>query len=150
MLSLNNHHCLKCGYGIYDSVYSYSQKKFGYGLCKKCQQWLKDDSPGISPEARVFFLALRKRKVNVEMEKHDGHKHIDLAITSHRINLEIDGGHHHHRASQALTDLKRTCHSLLKGYTTIRIPNVLVREKPEETADELVRLMKNQKKQNLF
>lgn len=88
-------------------------------------------------EAVQLYFALKERGVPAELEKYDGFKHIDIAITKAKVNIEVDGGHHNYNNRQALSDLKRTYHSFLKGYLTLRIPNSLVREHLEETADYL-------------
>jgi len=62
----------------------------------------------------------------VEYEKWDHHKHIDIAITKSKVNLEIDGPQHNLDPKQALSDLKRTYYSFKKNFITLRIPNCLV------------------------
>jgi very-short-patch-repair endonuclease len=98
-----------------------------------------------TPEAKSLYYALKKRGIRSELEKWDGFKHIDIAITSAKLNIEVDGKQHHsHR--QSLADLKRTFHSSKKGYETIRIPNTLVRKDVKEAAEyiaELVRTRRN-------
>jgi very-short-patch-repair endonuclease len=53
-------------------------------------------------------------------------------------NIEVDGVHHNLQHRQALADLKRTYHSFLKGYFTLRIPNTLIHWSIDETADYIV------------
>ncbi len=81
-----------------------------------------------TPEARKLASLLQKWGWNVQLEKWDGYKHIDIAITESKINIEVDGGQHNHNMDQALKDLERTYYSFKKGYVTLRIPNVLVRD----------------------
>lgn len=69
---------------------------------------------------------LRKHGWNASLEKCDGFKHIDIAIVEVKVNIEVDGKQHQD-SRQALADLKRTYYSFKKGYVTLRIPNVLVR-----------------------
>jgi hypothetical protein len=87
-----------------------------------------------SQEARDLFFALKRLGVPAELEKYDGFKRIDIAITDAMVNIEVDGGHHNYDAKQAMTDLKRTIYSFKKGYLTLRIPNSLIRANLEETA----------------
>jgi Uncharacterized protein conserved in bacteria len=91
---------------------------------------------------RLYF-ALKMRNIPAQIEKFDGYKHIDIAIPQARLNIEVDGVHHNYDNIQAMRDLKRTCHSLFKGYYTIRIPNSLVfRDRDlEETANYLAGLI---------
>jgi very-short-patch-repair endonuclease len=97
----------------------------------------------ITKEQLALHGALVERGVPAQLEKWDGHKHIDIAIPDVKINLEVDGEHHNFDKKYALADLKRTFHSFAKGYTTVRIPNSLTRDKRtiEETADYVVALL---------
>ena len=145
MEKFNENHCIKCSYSVYESVVQYCGKYLhGFTLCKKCQKWYKTDVPGITPESKKLYLALRLRGVNVELEKHDGHKHIDLAITGKglKLNIEVDGSQHYTCPEQSWSDIQRTYHSLLKVFYTLRLPNVLVRDRLDETADLVVELLK--------
>lgn len=81
-----------------------------------------------TPEARELGRLLKGYGWKVELEKWDGHKHIDIAITEAKVNIEVDGSHHNLSPRQALADLMRTYYSFKKGYVTLRIPNVLVRD----------------------
>ncbi|MFN3773848.1 DUF559 domain-containing protein [Cloacibacterium normanense] len=91
---------------------------------------------------RLYF-ALKKREVPAQLEKYDGFKHIDIAVPEAKINIEVDGIHHNFNSTQALRDLKRTYHSFLKGYYTLRIPNSLVRNDSflDETANFIVKIL---------
>lgn len=79
-----------------------------------------------TPEAKELARFLRNYGWGVELEKWDGHKSIDIAITKEKVNIEVDGKQHNLDPEQALTDLKRTYYSFKKGYVTLRIPNCLV------------------------
>jgi very-short-patch-repair endonuclease len=81
-----------------------------------------------TPEARELGRLLKNYGWKVELEKWDGHKHIDIAITEAKVNIEVDGKQHNLSPKQALADLERTYYSFKKGYVTLRIPNVLVRD----------------------
>jgi very-short-patch-repair endonuclease len=81
-----------------------------------------------TPEARALGELLRGYGWDVELEKWDGHKHIDIAIVKCKVNIEVDGFQHNYNAHQALADLERTYYSFKKGYATLRIPNVLVHD----------------------
>lgn len=146
MEKFNEHHCIKCNYSVYAAIVSYCTHQLeGLILCKQCQKWLKESDPKLTPESKKFYLALRVRGVNVEMEKHDGHKHIDLAITGKglRLNIEVDGSQHYTNAEQSYSDIQRIYHSFLKGFYTLRLPKILVKERLNETADLVVGLLKH-------
>ncbi|MCU0653568.1 MAG: hypothetical protein MUD10_04900 [Candidatus Pacebacteria bacterium] len=79
-------------------------------------------------EARELAKLLEGYGWHPELEKWDGFKHIDIAITSAKVNIEVDGRRHDYSQKQALADLKRSYYSFKKGYITLRIPNVLVHD----------------------
>jgi very-short-patch-repair endonuclease len=89
----------------------------------------KVDGHWVTPEAYSLGDLLRSYGWNVEFEKWDGYKHIDIAITECKVNIEVDGGQHTWNVQQALADLERTYYSFKKGFVTLRIPNVLVHNK---------------------
>jgi very-short-patch-repair endonuclease len=90
--------------------------------------------------------------VPAQLEKFDGFKHIDIAIPEAKVNIEVDGSHHNYSTKQALADLKRTYHSFLKGYLTLRIPNSLVKNDfvLEETADYIVGFLNENRQRVLY
>lgn len=93
----------------------------------KNSKYPKGNNHQATPEARELGRLLRDYGWKVELEKWDGHKHIDIAITEVKVNIEVDGRQHNLSQNQALADLERTYYSFKKGYVTLRIPNVLVR-----------------------
>lgn len=149
MKKITEHHCLNCNYSIYDSVADFSQNRLGFKLCKKCQQWLKENDSFVTSESKLLYLALRARGINANLEKFDGHKHIDIAITQEGscLNIEIDGSHHYTDAVQSYADFQRTHYSLLKGFVTLRLPNILVRERQNEVADSITELLEHRRKE---
>lgn len=138
------HNCLKCGYPLYDSVHDYAINRHGFPLCKTCQSWLTEKSKA-TEYAKKLYLALKQRNVPAELEKHDGHKTIDIAITFLKMNIEVDGSQHNMDSKQALSDLNRTKFSLDKGFFTLRVPNSLVKDDIEKTADIIVDILQKRK-----
>jgi very-short-patch-repair endonuclease len=133
-------HCTECGCPLSAYVSNYSTVTFGLPLCVEHQRWIERASEFSTDEAIRLYFALKQRGVPAQLEKYDGHKHIDIAIPEAKVNIEVDGSHHHHNPQQALADLKRTYYSFLKGYHTIHIPNSLVLDESilNETADYVV------------
>ena len=43
-----------------------------------------------TPEARELGRLLKSYGWKVELEKWDGHKHVDIAITEVKVNIEVD------------------------------------------------------------
>lgn len=131
-------YCLECGQRIPQNVFEYSTNNFGIPLCRFHQDWVMDMVDMTTDENFVLYFALKERNVPAIIEKYDGYKHIDIAIPEAKVNIEVDGAHHNYNHKQALADLKRTYASFLRGYLTLRIPNSLVQNKLEETADCIV------------
>ena len=84
--------------------------------------------------------------VPAELEKWDGFKTIDIAVTDAKVNIEVDGLHHNYSHNQALSDLKRTYYSFKKGYLTLRIPNTLIEWSVDETADYITEFLNESNK----
>jgi very-short-patch-repair endonuclease len=142
--------CLECNQSLTEGVIEFSTNNFGISLSMQHQDWKRQMQSQTTFEAIRLYFALKKRGVRAEMEKFDGYKHIDIAIPEAKVNIEVDGRQHHDKG-QALADLKRTYHSFIKGYLTLRIPNNLVYDDNilEETAQYIVDLLnENVKKQN--
>ena len=137
-LSLEFMKCYACDGRLSERESDYSETHFDYPICIDCQDEIRstedDSTTGL---AKWLWIELRRRGVPAELEKYDGFKTIDLAITEARLNIEVDGKHHQN-FSQAMSDLKRTTHSLEKGYITLRIPNALIEESSAKKLDEIV------------
>jgi len=139
MITYNNHSssCVECNVTIDSKVLNYSIEHFRHPLCRECQDWLRDihEYSSATEESINLYFALKKREVPAELEKDDGFKTIDIAVPHAKVNIEVDGRHHNYSPKQALSDLKRTLYSFKKGYTTLRIPNSLVKDDLEKAAD---------------
>ncbi len=139
------HSCLHCHSYIDETVYTYSTNNYGYELCYTCQSSINLNNS--TAEARELYLSLKRRGVPAELEKFDGHKTIDIAVVDAKVNIEVDCHQHVSNPKQVLSELKRTYFSLQKGFLTLRIPNALIREYLEETADYITTfLLENKNK----
>jgi very-short-patch-repair endonuclease len=132
---MNKTGCIICSTFVPVEVFKYSMNQFGVPVCRDHQEFIRNSSA--TPESFQLFVALVERGVPAQIEKDDGYKTIDIAIPSKKINIEVDGLQHSFKAKQALADLKRAYYSFKKGYLTLRIPNILVRQHLDETADYL-------------
>lgn len=135
--------CTECGIDLGHSVIEYSLSNYGTPLCIPHQRWIDATSAYSTNEAIRLYFELKKRGVPAELEKYDGYKHIDIAIPEAKVNIEVDGCHHNVNSKQALTDLKRTYYSFLKGFVTLRIPNSLIYDEYtlNSTADFIVEIL---------
>ena len=128
-------HCRNCSAAINQHVISYSTKTFGHPLCIPCQQDVGNKLNFSTKETIDLYFSLKERGVPAELEKFDGYKTIDIAVVQARVNIEVDGVHHANNADQAFADLQRTFFSFKKGFLTLRIPDVLVKQNLNQTAD---------------
>jgi len=103
--------------------------------------------PKIIPtkQEQVLFEALISNNIPVYRQKWDGHKHIDIAIPKYKLNIEVDGPLHSKRLKTACSDLRRTYYSYAKGYVTLRIPNILIDRKLEETIKYILKIIQSRK-----
>jgi very-short-patch-repair endonuclease len=132
-----NYGCVECEAYIEDRVFHFSMDHYFHPLCRRCQTWFEDilNYSTATDFAIELYFSLKARGVPVQFEKSDGFKSIDIAVPQVKVNIEVDGKHHAYDGRQALADLKRTLHSFKKGYTTLRIPNVLTSYDLELTSD---------------
>lgn len=140
--------CLECGCDLNWDVFKYSSQNFGVPLCRGHQDWIRDLPYETTDETIALYFALRNRGVPAKLELDDGYKTIDIAIPDAKINIEVDGRHHNYNPRQAMSDLKRTYYSFLKGYFTLRIPNSLVNHNLEETADFITGILSENKRRS--
>jgi very-short-patch-repair endonuclease len=135
--------CIQCGFNIPYEVYEYSVNHFGHPLCRNDQDWIRNMlwDEYTTQQTIDLYLALKAHDISVEIEKYDGYKHIDIAIPRAKINIEIDGFHHHLNPYQALQDLKRTYYSFKKGFFTIRIPNSLIENRLDDAVEYILKFL---------
>jgi very-short-patch-repair endonuclease len=139
-------YCLGCDCPIPGNVYYYSTQNFGFPLCRNHQNWARNHES--TEEALTLYFLLKQHGVVAELEKHDGHKSVDIVIEEAKVHIEVDGVHHNYDNRQALADLKRTYHSFKRGYFTLRIPNSLMRWNAEETANYITDFLEVGRKKN--
>ncbi len=143
-------YCIECKEVINTTVFNFSTSNFGTPLCMTHQDLLREkmQSNKITTESLMLYFALKQREVPAHLEKYDGFKTIDIAVPHARVNIEVDGPQHNMSPKQALADLKRTYFSFKKGYFTLRIPNTLVKENLEETADMITEILVESRERN--
>ena len=94
-----------------------------------------------SLEAIQLYYGLKAARVNAMLEWWDGKKSIDIAISRVKLNIEIDTQYHMLTHEQAINDLEETMHSFKNGFTTIRIPHVLIKHYLKETVQNILGIM---------
>lgn len=86
--------------------------------------------------------ALQKRGIAIVLEHSDGHKHVDIAILSAKIFIEVDGIHHLTDPEQIIRDFKRDHFSDGDDFDTIHIPNELLKTHLEQIANAIAEVVK--------
>ena len=135
-------HCRNCSAAINQHVIADSTETFGHPLCIPCQQDLGNKFNYSTKDTISLYFSLRERGVPAELEKFDGFKTIDIAVVGARVNIEVDGAQHLNNAEQAFADLQRTFYSFKKGFLTLHIPDVLVKQNLNQTADYVTEFLK--------
>jgi len=78
-------------------------------------------------EAVQLYYALKQAGANPMLEWWDGQKSVDIAISRVKLNIEIDTDYQLITHEQAIHDLEEAMYSFKNGFTTIRIPHVVVK-----------------------
>jgi len=126
--------CSVCKNKMTHKEFNFSIKNYGKILCRECQEKnskLKSNFTKLKQNKKVTEKAIKlhnaliKKGFDAELEYFDGHKHVDIAIPSKRIYIEIDGPQHNNK-KQALIDLKRKYYSFKNNFITLHIPNILM------------------------
>ena len=144
-----SYHCAICRVDITEAEFKYSKDKYDKALCRKHQKNAKyvdntSNDKKATNESNRLFVPLTQLGWKVKSESYDGYKHVDLSIPAAKVDIEVDGQHHNYNSKQALADVKRTLHSYIDGYITLRIPNSLVNDQVrlEETSGYLNEMLK--------
>jgi very-short-patch-repair endonuclease len=121
--------------------------RLGVELCEKHQTRMvklikKNNTP---VEAIQLYYGLKEAGVKTMLEWWDGKKSVDIAISRVKLNIEIDAEYHMLTHDQAINDLEKTMHSFKNGFTTIRIPHVLIKHYLKETVNNILGIMEGLK-----
>ena len=79
------------------------------------------------------------------LEWWDGKKSVDVAISRVKLNIEIDTEYSMMTHEQAINDLEEAMHSFKNGFTTIRIPHVVIKYYLNETVNNILGIMEGLK-----
>ena len=101
-----------------------------------------------SEQSTKLFDALRKRGVDAQIEYSDGHKHVDIAILSSRMYIEVDGLNHFIDPEQIIRDFKRNHYSDGDDFSTFYVTNQILDKYLEEVADALEKVVKEKTARN--
>ena len=135
--------CLECKKKLGYSDHKNSMDAFGVELCKDHQERMTKliESNATPREAIQLYYGLKEAGVTAMLEWWDGNKSIDIAISRVKLNIEIDTEYHMMTHEQAINDLEEAMHSFKNGFTTIRIPHVLIKYYLKETVSNILGIM---------
>ncbi|HUH47203.1 MAG TPA: hypothetical protein VLZ54_08635 [Arenibacter sp.] len=120
---------------------------FGLELCTQHKIRLEKviklyDTP---KEAILLYYGLKEAGITPMLEWWDGKKSVDIAISRVKLNIEIDTEYNTITHEQAINDLEEAMHSFKSGFTTIRIPHVLVKYYLKETVNNILGIVEGLK-----
>ncbi len=139
--------CIECNRNLSYIDHKNSMDNYGVELCVQHQTRLekvvkKNNTP---IEAIKLYYGLKNAGVTPMLEWWDGKKSIDLAISRVKLNIEIDTEYNIITHKQAINDLEEAMHSFKNGFTTIRIPNVVIKYYLRETVNNILGIIEGLK-----
>ncbi|PIF01399.1 MAG: hypothetical protein CR994_02280 [Maribacter sp.] len=139
--------CLECKKELDYLEHMKSMDILGVALCENHQARMVEliEMKNTPVEAIQLYYGLKEAGVNAMLEWWDGNKSVDIAISRVKLNIEIDAEYSRLTHEQAINDLEKTMHSFKNGFTTIRIPHVLVKYYLKETVDNVLGIMEGLK-----
>ena len=135
--------CLECNIELSYLDHKNSMDSFGIELCDQHRSRMEKliTQNGTPLEAIQLYYGLKEEGINAMLEWWDGKKSVDIAISRVKLNIEIDCEYHMMTHEQAINDLEEAMHSFKNGFTTIRIPHVLIKHYLKETVFNIIGIM---------
>jgi very-short-patch-repair endonuclease len=139
--------CLECNKELGYQDHKNAMESLGVELCDKHHDRMKAlikkyDTP---LEAIQLYYGLKEAGVKAMLEWWDGKKSVDIAISRVKLNIEIDSAYERLTEQQAIHNLEEAMHSFKNGFTTIRIPHIVVRYYLNETVRNIIGIMEGLK-----
>lgn len=135
--------CLECNIALGYLDHKKAMDALGLELCDQHSTRMVKliEQNGTPIEAVQLYYGLKEQGVNAMLEWWDGKKSVDIAISRAKLNIEIDCEYHMMTHDQAMNDLEEAMHSFKNGFTTIRIPHVLIKHYLKETVLNIIGIM---------
>lgn len=113
---------------------------FSTELCEQHQQRLsrlmkRNNTP---LEAIRLYYGLKQAGVSPMLEWWDGTKSVHIAFSRIKLNIEVDTKYEMLSHDEALTALEETMCSFKNGFTTIRIPQSLIKHYLKDTVQNIL------------
>jgi len=135
--------CLECKKELSYIDHKNAMELFGVELCSKHKSRMEKlmKRNGTPLQAVQLYYGLKEAGVNPMLEWWDGKKSVDIAISRVKLNIEIDTEYQMLTHEQAINELEETMHSFKNGFTTIRIPHILIKHYLQETVNNILGIM---------
>lgn len=135
--------CLECAKKLNIDESNHSRETLGVHLCNRHLKLIKNimarhDTPR---EAVQLYYGLKEAGLAPMLEWWDGNKSVDVALSRVKLNLEVDTEYQMFTCNQALHTLEERMFSFKDGFTTLRIPHMLIRQCPGETIDAILSII---------
>ncbi|PCE64035.1 hypothetical protein [Sediminicola luteus] len=140
--------CIECKKSLSREEQEVSVHSYGVALCNRHQnrlQKLKEHN-NTPMEAIQLYYGLKREGLNPMLEWYDGKRHVDIALSRVKLNIEIDTDYRTITHEQAMRDLEDASNSFKNGFTTLRIPHILVRCYLEDTIKNIMDIVAGLKK----
>ncbi|WP_372973084.1 hypothetical protein [Muriicola sp.] len=139
--------CLECNKELGYLDHKNSMEVYGVELCAKhktrIDRLIKSNN---TPRAAIkLYYALKEAGVYPMLEWWDGKKSVDIAISRVKLNIEIDTEYQMLTHEQAMNNLEETMHSFKNGFTTVRIPHVVIKHYLRETVQSILGIIEGLK-----
>jgi len=139
--------CLECNKELGYLDHKNAMDSLGVELCAHHHSMMKklikkNETP---LEAIQLYYGLKEAGIHAMLEWWDGTKSIDIAISRVKLNIEIDSDYEKLTEKQAINNLEKAMHSFKNGFTTIRIPHIVVRNYLNETVHNILGIMEGLK-----
>lgn len=135
--------CLECDKELSYIDHRNAMESLGVELCdrhkKRMEKLMRLKNTPL--EAIQLYYGLKVAGVNPMLEWWDGNKSVDIAISRVKLNIEIDTEYQMLTHAQAINDLEHMMHSFKNGFTTIRIPHILIKHYLPDTVQNIVGIM---------
>jgi hypothetical protein len=131
--------CLECNKELSYIDHKKAFDTYGVELCKAHKVRIDKlvSSKKTPVEAIKLYYGLKAIGITSMLEWWDGKKSVDLAISRVKLNIEIDTDYNTISHEQAIIDLEEAMHSFKNGFTTIRIPHVVIKYYLNETVKNI-------------
>ena len=142
--------CIDCKKRINNNVSIAAQESVGVPLCERHLNLMQrlsflHETP---VEAIQLYYGLKEAGASPMLEWWDGIKSVDIALSRVRLNLEIDTEYQMFSCDMTMDILENRMYSYKDGFTTIRIPHMLVRQCLPDTISAVMAIVEGLRARN--